>query len=258
MKTVSDIYGPSGRSRWKGVLATFLVSAAVTNDIISGINTYISEEAPGLTINDLVDDIAVVGYWGGNLEEAHAVISQAWLDDSITRFEANLEPTRYAYYNRKINADLYDANETGITFSVTGLQAFWDAHKAIADANGLGFIQYEAGNSNALADGGLSADAEWREFFPEGTQTTEDAANYTAMFEAFEAIGGTYPSKFTEANPVNIFGSFGALRYPGDSNPVWDAVVEYNGGNVEAEIGAGPIITSTLSLRPGIDFSLVR
>lgn len=230
MKTVRDVYSVNNSTRWKGVLATFLVSTTVTNDIIAGINQYISEN-PSVTLNDLVHDIAVVGYWGGNLEEPHAAISQAWLDDSVTRFNAALEPTRYAYFNRKINEDLYDGNETGISFSVSGVRdTYWPGHKAIADANSLGFIQYEGGNSNALNDGtGLTVDAEWREFYPESTQTAEDAANYTAMFEAFEAIGGTYPAKFTEANPVNIFGSFGALRYPGDSNPTWDAVVEYNG-----------------------------
>ena len=228
MKTVRDVYGVNGRDRWKGVLATFTVSTTVTNDIIAGINQYVSEN-PSIVLNDLVHDIAVVGYWGGNLEESHAAISQAWLDDSITRFNAGLEPTRYAYYNRKINADLYDGNETGITFSVVGVQTFWTGHKTIADANGLGFIQYEAGNSNALVDGGLSGDAEWREFFPEGEHTSADAANYTAMFDAFRAIGGKYPAKYTDANPPNIFGGFGGLRYPGDSNAVWDAVVGFNG-----------------------------
>ncbi len=229
MKTIGDVYGPANRSKWKGVLATHLVNPTITNDMITGINQYISE-FPTVTLGDLADDLAVVTYWGGNLEEAHAAISQAWLDDSITRFDADLEPTRYAYYNRKINEDLLDGRYTGIDFSVEGTATFWTAQKAIADANGLGFIAYEGGNSNALNDGtGLTVNALWREFFPEGTQSTEDGANYTAIFEAFEAIGGTYPAKFTEANPVNIFGSFGALRYPGDSNPVWDAVVAFNG-----------------------------
>ena len=231
MKTVRDVYGVNSRTRWKGVLATITNAAGptVTNDIVAGVNQYISEEAPTLTINDLLDAMAVTNYWGGNLISAHASISQAWLDDSITRFNSGLEPTKYAYFNRLLNEDLLDARHTGITFSVEGTQTFWPALKAIADANGLAFIAYEGGNSNALNDGvGLTNDADWREFFPQSTQTNEDAANYTAMFQAFEGVGGTYPAKFTEANPVNIFGSFGALRYPGDSNPTWDAVVEYN------------------------------
>lgn len=231
MKTVRDVYGVNNRTKWKGVLATFSLGTTVTNDIISGVNTYISEHAPSLTINDLVDDLAVVGYWGGNLEEEYTAISQAWMDDSLTRFNASLEPTKYTYYDRMINEDLYDGQHTGTIFSIVNSQEIlWEPNKAVADANGLGFVQYEAGNSNALADGGFSNDAQRREYFPEGVHTAADAANYSTMYNAFSVIGGTYPAKFTEANPNTINGSFGALRYPGDSNPVWDAVVAFNGG----------------------------
>ena len=229
MSVVHGVYGASNRAKWKGVIATHLANPGTTTSIVAGINQYIAEN-PTFVLADLVDDVAVVTYWGGNLEEEYASISQAWLDDSITRFDQGLEPTRYAYFNRSINEDLNDGRYTGIPFSVAGVaDDFWPAQKAIADANSLGFIAYEGGNSNALADGiGLSGNALWREFFPQSTQTLEDAVNYTAMFGAFEAIGGTYPAKFTEANPVNIFGSFGALRYPGDSNPAWEAVCTFN------------------------------
>ena len=236
MKTVRDVYGVNNRTKWKGIAATFSLGTTVTNDIISGINTYISEHAPSLVLTDLVDDLAVVGYWGGNLEEEYTAISQAWMDDSLTRFNAGLEPTKYTYYDRMINEDLYDGRHTGTIFSIVNSQEIlWEPNKAVADANGLGFIQYEAGNSNALADGGFSNDAQRREYFPEGVHTAADAANYTRMFTAWHALGGKYPAKFTEANPDTINGSFGGLRHPGDSNPVWDAVVEFNAGVVSVD-----------------------
>ena len=37
------------------------------------------------------------------------------------------------------------------------------------------------------------------------------------------------PAKFVEARPVGYFGAWGGLRYLGDSNPVWDSVVKFNG-----------------------------
>ena len=312
LKTVRDVYGVNNRTRWNGVAATFSLGRGVTDEIISGMNTYIAEQAPTLVLTDLVDDIAVVGYFGGNLEDngtpvattinigtstfstvsnhgylegnplklstsgtlptpvvagtivyakdvtaatykvsatsggaaitlggsqagthtvnrVHGDLSQQWLDDSIARFNSGLETTRYAYFNRTVNEDLYDGRYSGCVFSIVHSdEILWVPNKAAADENGLGLIQYEAGNSNALTDGNHTADSTWREFFPESTQTAEDGANYTKMFTRWLALGGKYPAKFTEANPVNIFGAFGALRYPGDSNPVWDAVIGFN------------------------------
>ena len=49
------------------------------------------------------------------------------------------------------------------------------------------------------------------------------------MFNSFVELGGKYPSKFVEARPVGYFGAWGGLRYLGDSNPVWDSVVKFNG-----------------------------
>ena len=314
MKTVRDVYGVSNRSRWRGVAATFSLGAGVTNDILSGINTYITEEAPSLTLNDLVDDIAVVGYWGGNLAGngtvgavtinigtstftrnshgylegnplkftttdtlpigvtsgtfyyvknvttntfqisatsggsvitlsgsqagTHTVnkvpgdLSQKWLDDSITRFNSGLEKTKYAYFSRIVNEDLYNGLHSGLQFSITNSEVILHTpNKTVADANGLGLIQYEGGNSNALNDfagGSRNTDSQWREFFPESVHNPDDAANYTNMMNAFTTLGGAFPAKFTEANADNIFGSFGGMKYPGDTNPTWEAVCAYN------------------------------
>ena len=67
------------------------------------------------------------------------------------------------------------------------------------------------------------------EFYRRCNHTEEDAENYTAMFNSFIAIGGKYPSKFVEAGAVSRYGAWGGLRHFDDSNPVWDAVVSFNG-----------------------------
>ena len=64
MKAVRDAYGPANRSRWQGILGTQTANTGVTNDLLFGINQYITTLAPTLTINDLFDDIAVTGYCG--------------------------------------------------------------------------------------------------------------------------------------------------------------------------------------------------
>jgi hypothetical protein len=49
------------------------------------------------------------------------------------------------------------------------------------------------------------------------------------LFNGFIDLGGRYPAKFVEARPVGYFGAWGGLRYLGDSNPVWNSVVKFNG-----------------------------
>src|SRR5262249_18721337 len=125
-----------------------------------------------------------------------------------------------------------DARHTGMPFSVDRLPAFWQAQKKIADANGLELIQYEGGNSNeAQFSPALEAEerARFMEFYKRCNHTPEDADNHERMFTKFIEMGGRYPAKFVEAAPVTYFGAFGALRYLGDDNPVWDAVVKFNG-----------------------------
>jgi hypothetical protein len=102
----------------------------------------------------------------------------------------------------------------------------------VADANGLGFIQYEGGNHNdPKFFGQLSApeQADLMQFYKNSNHTPEDAGNYTRIFQDFVDMGGVYPSKFVEMGPVSRYGSWGGLRYIGDKNAVWDAVVAFNG-----------------------------
>ncbi len=231
MKVIRDTYGTGGRSKWRGVLATQTVNADVTNHMIAGAKQYIAEHDHSLMIADLFNDVAVTGYYGGNLGKDRTTVVMGWMDVSEQRWKDGLEPTKYSYFNRAINEDLFDGRYTHILRSLDKIIEFWRAQKAIADANGLGFIQYEGGNGNVPFLVGSLAPAErarFMEFYRQSCHTAEDARNYTSMFSAFVAMGGKFPAKFVEVGPVNRFGNWGALRYPGDSNPVWDAVVAFN------------------------------
>lgn len=87
MKTARDAYGTSGRARWRGILATQTVNTGVTNDFITGVNRYITDIQPSLTINDLFDDGAVAGYFGGNLLNGTA--KAVTIDIATSTFTAN-------------------------------------------------------------------------------------------------------------------------------------------------------------------------
>ena len=232
MKVIRDTYGVENRRKWKGVLPTQTVNTRVTNHYIAGINRYIRERAPALTITDLFDDLAVTGYFGGNFTNALKATVFRWMDLSERRWQAGWEPTKYSYFNRTVNEDIADARHTDMAYSVSKIAAFWQAQMTIADANGLGLIQYEGGNDNkAQFSPALEKKERIRflEFYKQCNHTIEDAANYTIMFNRFIDLGGRYPAKFVEARPVGYFGAWGGLRYLGDSNPVWDSVVKFNG-----------------------------
>jgi hypothetical protein len=231
MKVIRDAYGPSGSTRWRGVLATQTTNTFVTERLIVGANQYLSEHAPSLKLTDLFGDLAVTGYFGGDMGRDQQTTVMNWTNVSEQRWTAGLEPTKYSYFNRVVNEDAADGRYTHIRTSLDKVVEFWRAQKALADANGLGLIQYEGGNNNVpFFVGALdpAAQAHFLEFYVNCSHTIEDARNYTSMFTSFAEMGGRYPSKFVETGAVTRFGNWGALRYLGDSNPVWDAVVTFN------------------------------
>lgn len=224
MNVVRETYGLDNRRRWRGVLATQYINPYVTEQMIVGVNRYIKEHAASLTVADLFDDIAVTGYWGGEdfTKDRKAEIF-ALMDESEGRGKSGQEPTQYSHFNRIIN-------EKCLAY-VKGLMPYWQAQKRIADAQGLGLIQYEGGNHNdPKFSASLSAEelARFMSFYKNSNHTVEDAANYTEMFTSFEKMGGKYPAKFVELGAVSRYGAWGGLRHLGDSNPVWDAVVAFN------------------------------
>jgi hypothetical protein len=232
MKIIRDTYGTESRLKWKGVLATQTVNPNVTKRYIAGIKDYIIKHAPSLAIADLFDALAVTGYFGGHFTNANKSKIFHWMDQSESRLQAGLEPTMYNYFNRVVNDDIADAGYTGMAYSLDKLRTFWRAQKIIADANGLELVQYEGGNgNNAEFSPALENEerARFMQFYKMCNHTPEDAANYAEMFNSFIEIGGKYPSKFVEVRPVVYYGAWGGLRYLGDSNPVWDAVVKFNG-----------------------------
>jgi hypothetical protein len=232
MKVIRDTYTIAGRYKWRGVLATQTVNIGVTNAMLAGVKQYIEENAPSLKVTDLFNDLAVTGYFSGPFNEKSKAAVFRWMELSEKRWRDGLEPTKYGYFSRVVSEDCADGRHTGNSYSVDKLVAFWRAQRIIADANGLELIQYEGGNHNNPGFFSKLSEAErarFMEFYRNSSHTVEDAENYKTMFKNFVEIGGKYPSKFVEMGPVSRYGNWGGLRYLGDSNSVWDAVVAFNG-----------------------------
>ncbi len=228
MNTVRKAYGVGSRQRWKGVLTTQTTFPFITKQMLLGAQEYISTKAPDIKLTDLFDDLGVTGYWGGVFTDKFASTTKRWIDDSIARFQARQEPTRHSYFNRIVNEDIIDGRHSNMPGSLDKVFGWWRDQKAIADANGLGLIQYEGGNHNILTSRTLAEDPLYREFWLSTQFTPEDAANYMRMFEGFLSLGGHHPAKFVEMGVPTRYGAWGGLRYMRDKNPVWDAVVSFN------------------------------
>ena len=231
MSVVRDTYGVGYRRRWRGVLATQTVNPDVTQRMLAGVNQYLLEHAVTLTVSDIFDDLAVTGYWGGTFMKANKALVFEWIDVSERRWKAGIEPTKFSYFNRIVNEDCSDGRHTSMPYCVSKLATYWAAQKKLADAHRLGFIQYEGGNHNnpSFFDALSTEERErFMEFYRQCNHTSEDAANYAAMFKNFVTLGGKYPSKFVEAGAVTRYGAWGGLRHLSDRNPVWDAVVAFN------------------------------
>lgn len=310
MSVARNVYGVSNRLRWKGIFATQTVNVGVTNEFLAGVNRYIADIAPTLTITDLFNDGAVTGYFGSNIlngsaktvtidiatstftSNSHGYVDRnpvkfattdtlptplvvgtlyyvttvttntfqvsaaagssaitlgevqagthtvtnasgdwwiALINTSISRFGSGLELTRYSYYQRILNEDVYDSRWTGQPFSLTKAQAFIATQKIIFNANNLGITQYEGGVGYDVD--GWSNDPNFNlviEFFPPGIFCPECAGIHTTMYNDFVTSGGTFPAKFVDVAPATKFGAFGAAQWVGDDSIIWEVTCAFN------------------------------
>jgi hypothetical protein len=236
MKTIGTVYG--GNTRWKGVLNVQTADAASINAAVAGANAYKTQFGIGGSIGTLFNDgyAAVTGYWSGTFSSANVTATNGWLNTSIDRFNNALEPTQYTYFIRQATENARSsASFPATTVSIADLKnTIWPAIKTVANANGLGLIQYEAGAHDNLSATQYT-DAQFADFWMTMRYDPVYAALYTEMFQAFLDIGGVAPSKFVEAAGQSPqFGSWGAMRWLGggvtniDTNPVWNAVQGFN------------------------------
>ena len=107
-----------------------------------------------------------------------------------------------------------------------------EAQKIIADANGLGIFEYEGGNGNnpefspALA---TEERARFMEFDKQCNHTPRMPPTTPAMFNQFVELGGKYRPSSWKRGLSYTMAPGRDCAIIGDSNPVWDAVVKFNG-----------------------------
>jgi hypothetical protein len=235
LRIIYETYGAANRSRWKGVMATQTGDPSVTTRTKVGYTQYMTDN-PSLTytINDLIDYVPVTGYFGtGTFSSANISTTNQWVTDSISRFNAALEPDQYAYFNRQMALDSFDGSLTGIAEHVTSLlSTIWPAARAgiTAQYNSTVEMPMYEGGCQAIINTTQGAVAQTLDFWMHGHYSAEMAANYTAMMNNFIGYNGQMPSKYVEIGVAGVSsGAYGAIQFLGDPNTlVWDAVKAVN------------------------------
>src|SRR5262245_11569400 len=133
-----SVFGEDSGGKWVGVLGTQLANTGVTNSRITGINRYVTVDAPvGTTLNKLFGYLSVAPYFGPVPSTALSGIGATlagWATTSQTTFNDNLYAQLYI-----------SAAASGSWLNLAQQQVWWLSQKTIADTNSLSLSCYEGG-----------------------------------------------------------------------------------------------------------------
>lgn len=164
----------------------------------------------------LFDAYAVTGYFGleyGSDEMAPKVLQ--WIAESQAAGQGN---------RAAIEALAADAAQNGFRELTEEL---WPYHATVAAEHGLDLIMYEGG-THIVGHGEWTNNDELTEFFLELNYSPEMAGLYEKLLSSWHAAGGTVFNAFVEVAKPSKWGSWGARRHLGDSNPRVDVLTAYN------------------------------
>jgi hypothetical protein len=99
-------------------------------------------------------------------------------------------------------------------------------HAGLARKHGLSLIMYEGG-THVVGTRGRENDEALTAFFSHLNYTPEMGALYEVLLQGWKAAGGQLFNAYSDVGMPSKWGSWGALRHLDDSNPRWDALVNF-------------------------------
>ena len=233
----TEVFGAEAPARLVNVISSQTGWLGLEKDVFEA-PLVVAEGAPAP--HTAFDAYAITGYFGGILgSEGRRQMVGSWLEDSLARAQDAaaaeglegqaaqdyIDQHKYDYASALAGRELHDGGVTGDpTDTVAGLiTKIWPYHVAQAEAYGLDLIMYEGG-SHVVGLGGLVEDAELTAFLQHFNYTPEMGALYATMLEGWRAQGGQLFNAYLDVYAPTKWGSWGALRHPGDENPRWDAL----------------------------------
>ncbi|CAM3117689.1 hypothetical protein PANO111632_04230 [Paracoccus nototheniae] len=166
------------------------------------------------------DAYAVTGYFDGGLgRPANVPLIQSWREMG--------EPQAFALMAEQVLDGRHVSGEEAGT-TMDGLQAMWEAQKAIADDAGLALVMYEGGSHVTPDHDALEADPGLLNFYTRFHYSDQMGQLYTQALTRFAEAGGEFFNVFVEVAGPGRAGFWGARRHVMDDNPRWNAIIDYN------------------------------
>lgn len=239
----SDVFSGADRARLVNVIATQTGWLGLERDIL-GAPLYVAEN-PGSNRppHEAFDAYAVTGYFGHMLgTEAYVDVLHGWLEESRAAAQAegaarglsgqalddHIAAHRFDLAVQRAVQELRDGSVTGMEGDTLGdlLGRVLPYHAGVAEAHGLDLIMYEGG-SHVAGVGAQANDEALTEFFIHLNYTAEMGALYEELLQGWAALTPGAFNHYSDMQAPSKWGSWGALRYPGDANPRWDALARW-------------------------------
>ena len=236
----SEVFADEAEARLVNVLSTQTGWVGLEADIL---------EAP-LVVGEggekpvtAFDAYAVTGYFGGILgAPERAALVKDWIAQSQIQAEGEAaakglsgnEAEAYVARHRfdaataMAGRELLDGALSGDTADTLSdlLTRILPHHARVARAHDLEFIMYEGG-THVTAHISQIDDELLTAFFHHLNYSKEMGKLYETLLQGWKSNGGQLFNAFTDVYSPSKWGSWGALRHLDDSNPRWDALVNF-------------------------------
>ena len=181
--------------------------------------------------NTVFDAIGITNYFGGS-HISNATL-RAELLAQINTHPSDIETVYDWLASRLIAGDM--------DWSVPHLQQVWGQFRAMADANGMDLVAYEGGSHehhSAFTNVSEADLAKLTQFYIGFSYSEQIAEVYQAVWDAWAAVSDGPFMQFGDVANPNKYGSWGILRFLGDTNPRASALFDLN-ANSDSWFGDG-------------------
>lgn len=241
-----DVFSAAADDRLVKVISTQTGWLGLEADVLNPPMWIAENPAENKDVAQYFDAYAVTGYFGHSLGESKAPALREWIAQSLqAATEASVsaglsaeDQTAYIAEHRFDEAletaarELKDGSVTGDPSGTLGefLDNTLPYQANVAKTHGLDLIMYEGG-THVVGLGPVVEDSELVEFFAALNYSQQMADLYRDLLVGWKDAGGTVFNVFVDVATPSKWGSWGALRHLDDSNPRWDAIMDFNRDN---------------------------
>jgi hypothetical protein len=236
----SDVFADEADNRLINVIATQTGWLGLEREVLEA-DLVRAEGLPAPV--DAFDAYAVTGYFGamlGGMDRAEQ--TSGWLRESLAKAQADAaaaglqgqEGTDHVAKHRfdlAVSLAVQELRDGAISGKTDGtlkdlLERLLPYHAGVAASHSLPMIMYEGG-THVVGNRGRENDEALTAFFTHLNYTPEMGTLYQELLQGWKAAGGQLFNAFLDVGKPTKWGSWGALRHLGDSNPRWDALVNF-------------------------------